>query len=57
MVEVLKNKISIDNLFLYNTGKLHLLSNIYKKGLLRSPSPDRSENPFVPGFGAKDCSA
>ncbi len=21
----------------------------------QSPSPDRSENPFVPGFGTKDC--
>ena len=54
MVEVLKVK------FLSITCSFKALAScvgylVYlQNGLLRSPSPDRSGNPFMPGFGTKD---
>ena len=39
---------------LYFAPKPSLLHIIFSENC--SPSPDRSGNPFVPGFGTKDCS-
>ncbi len=41
------NLTSLNSKFLRKTRKPSFETNC--------PSPDRSENPFVPGFGTKDC--
>lgn len=43
--------------YVYGQPALYLIvwGGFIKNGLLSSPSPDRSGNPFVPGFGTKDC--
>ena len=43
--------------YVYGPPALYLIvsGGFIKTGLLSSPSPDGSGNPFMPGFGTKDC--
>lgn len=45
--------------YVYGQPALYLIvsGGFIKNGLLSSPSPYRSGNPFVPAFVAKDCFA
>ncbi len=42
---------------LYFLIKNIIFASIFKSTRPFSASPDCNENPFVPGFGTKDCSA